>query len=134
MQRISYIAFAVVMMVFASWQASRYFSFSERVDEDESIADLEGFDSAPLFDSKSNEDKKSNEEKPSSAGLGQAVPMLSAPAPDISAQDLNRFLFTNSTSQSDVWLTGTIEEIDSLPTIALPDQLSEKPRETSVFR
>jgi len=128
MQRLSYIAFATIMMAFAAWGTSRYFSVAARVEDDESIADLDGFDSAPTFVGKSTNDSSS------STGLGPAMPILSAPAPDVTSQDLNSFLSVNSAPQSDVWLTGTIEEIDGVDTIPLPDQISEKPDETSVFR
>lgn len=122
----------LVVLLSAGWVGWRFLRSDSKVDDADSIAEMDGFEQIPSVPSKS---------------ANNALPRdrLAVPNPDDSETTANAMLnlpelpknlfpMAASTPSSEVWLTGTIEETESAEKTELPLRLSGEPNESRIFR
>ena len=121
-------ALVVIVLSVAMWGAWNFVNSSSSRDDSDSIADLDGFESAPPFATTAND-------KTESGGLGASVPLLDAPGPiDIhSVFDDSRYS-ERSLAPADAWLTGTIEDAEQSDRIEIPRRISGGVSDSSIVR
>jgi hypothetical protein len=113
------------MMISAvGWGALKYSKSTPPIEDEESIADLDGFESTPVYkklhqDSETtSESTQNNSRRPTryqDANFSLSAGVLAAPGVNESEDSAN------------VWFTGTIEEVEPVDRIELPRRLNDDP-------
>ncbi len=137
-RRSAFIVVSIILVGCVGWGAWTFFGSSSMNDDDESFADLEGFESArPFVEASSNRSSSdSNLGDPSpldSPALALCPPDPNDTIPSIS-ESTNPLVSKVLVNPSKVWLTGTIEDTEPTEMIELPQRLSGGPNETSILR
>ena len=109
-----------ILIFFAGWSAWSYFGSRPKVDEADSIAELDGIEfPAPAFDSS----------KTSKPGSSVTVRTISDRSNTTRTKDQASTSGQGHTAA--VWLTGTIEEIDRSDSVVSPRRISGGPKEST---
>ena len=131
MPRPTFIAFLTALLLLASWGTWTFFGAASKTDDVESIADLEGFESAaPFLGAPAIDD----------SSIGGPSDPNSLKSPGINDLTVPKYGSDSSLATTvpagtpDVWLTGTIEDSEPAVRIELPQRLSGGPGESSILR
>ena len=109
-----------VLILFAGWGAWSYFGSRPKVDESDSIAELDGIE----FPAPSIESSKTS--KP-----GSSVPVRTVSDRSKSIVTKDQVSESGHGRTPAVWLTGTIEEIDRTDSVLSPRRISGGPNEST---
>ena len=133
MMRISAIAVLLGSLLGIGWGAWQFVHSPSAVDDDESIADLEGFESASESPGKTLDLDNTRQVRPSipKPFIASTPSIDGLKAPDSPAGPISA---NEPAGTADVWLTGTIEEAKTNERIKLPMRLSGGPSESPILR
>lgn len=132
MSRPSFVAALSIALLFVGWGTWRYVGSALTDNRGESIAELDGFESAfaeleaPVSTELSTSSLGSGNSRISTPDTTSGMATIGIPM-SFSIADEN-------VRQADVWLTGTIEDDEPKERMALPQRISGGPNESLILR
>jgi hypothetical protein len=125
MPRPSVIALLGLVLLFIGWGAWGYFGPSTHIEDDDSIADLDGFE-PPSPAQRGLSKSLSLSEGPDDVSPFSVSPVSIEPSLSLNAP-LDSISANERADSGDVWLTGTIEEDEPMESMAAPQRISGVP-------
>lgn len=122
----------VIGVATVSGGAWYFFHSSSKIDDIDSIADIDGFE--PVSETSAQQSR--NESSRDHLGVPSPDDMETTSNAMIELPELPASLFpmTSSKASAEVWLTGTIEETDTAENTGTPLRLSGEPNEALILR